>query len=457
MSTIPINDTTPRVQYTATAGQTIFIFPFWATDAADLSVYVDGVALTPVAEFSATGLLSPAGGNVTLGAPTTEGQVVTIERNIPFERTSEFQEGGTFKASILNLELSKQLAMMQQLKRDIDRKIGPSPSSSVVAGALVLPDPIDGRAIVFDGNDGSLRTSNASIDNLDSALTAVEAAADSATASASTASAEAATATAARDEAEAARDTAVASIGMSKVTPADTTPAPLNSKLGAGPLVYKSVSNPGGNEVVSVGVSVADQITAEAGMSDAHAMTPLKVLQSILKNQTLIVEGDIDESNVPQVVLSDLDLTTGSYVLDLHGFAPVNANVGAQLQVSTDNGSTWINTGIYYDRGWQQYSTSLGDTSPFDGQTAGRLHNIALGSDVAHTANAMTLELRRQDAGKHFRYRVTSDVHNSAGNMYACELRGLVATTTPINALRLFAADGNNIDYIKGTLYRRNG
>ena len=281
MSTIPLNDTTPRVQYTAAAGQTIFIYPFWATAATDLSVYVDGVALVPVADFTATGLLSPTGGNITLTTPTADGQMVTIERNIPFERVSEFQEGGTFKASILNLELSKQLAMMQQLKRDIDRKIGPSPGSSVVAGALVLPEPIDGRAIVFDGIEGGLRTSEVSIDSIDAAIVTAQASAAAASSAASAATTEAATATAARAAAESARDTAVASIGQSKITPADTTPAPLDSKLAAGQLMFKSISDAGGNEVLSMGVAIADAAMAEEGTSNTVAMTPLRTKDAI--------------------------------------------------------------------------------------------------------------------------------------------------------------------------------
>ena len=281
MSTIPLNDTTPRVQYTAAAGQTIFIYPFWVTSASDLNVYVEGDALIADVDFTVDGLLSPTGGNVTLMSATTEGQVVTIERNIPFERTSEFQEGGTFKASILNLELSKQLAMMQQLKRDIDRKIGPSPVSSVVAGTLTLPDPIDGRAIVFDGTDGSLRTSSIAVDSLDTAITVAQTSATSASNAATTATTAASTATTASTAAEAARDTALASIGMSKITPADTTPAPLDSKLAAGQLMFKSVSDAGGNEVLAMGVAVADEATAEAGTSNLVAMTPLRTKDAI--------------------------------------------------------------------------------------------------------------------------------------------------------------------------------
>lgn len=285
MSTIPLNDTTPRVQYTATAGQTEFTFPFWATATEDLSVYVDGTLLTPVTQFSATGLLESAGGNVTLVTPAADGQIITIERNIPFERISEFQEGGTFKASILNLELSKQLAMMQQLKRDIARKIGLPPTTNISNPNLVMPEPVDGKALVFDGTSGLMRASEVSIDELDSAIAAtIDSTAASATAATSAADAAATSATgaaSAKAAAEAARDEALTYIGYNKVTGADTTAEPLDSKLVAGQLMFKTVVNPGGDESLSLGVSVADQAAAEAGTSNAVAMTPLRTNDAI--------------------------------------------------------------------------------------------------------------------------------------------------------------------------------
>ena len=356
MSTIPLNDTTPRVQYTATSGQTVFIYPFWATHAADLSVYVDG-SLLDAASFTASGLLNPTGGNIALLTPAAEGQIITIERNMPFERVSEFQEGGTFKASVLNLELSKQLAMMQQLKRDMQRKIGLSPTSSVSVPNLTLPDPVDGKALVFDGVDGRLRTSVANIDNLDGAVATATNAATTATAAASAAAVAADDAAAAQTAAESARDTALANIGNAKITANDTTPAPLYNKLAAGQLMFKSVSNGGGDEVLAMGVAIADQATAEAGVSDAVAMTPLRTQQHLeAKQQTLLLEQDeifTATAGVAIVIPSDVDTVE----ITIGNTGVVAANVNAVIQIFS-GGSQIL--GSFRGGGYVQTSSGAG-------------------------------------------------------------------------------------------------
>lgn len=447
MSTIPLNDSTPRVQYTAAAGQTVFIYPFWVTHGADLNVYIEG-NLLEASSFTTSGILNPTGGNVTLLTPAAEGQIVTIERNIPFERVSEFQEGGTFKASILNLELSKQLAMMQQLKRDIQRKIGLSPTSSVSVPNLTLPDPVDGKALVFDGTDGRLRASVANIDNLDNALTTANTAASTATAAASTANTAASTATAAQTAAEAARDVALANIGNAKITAADTTPAKLDDKLTVSGIAVKSIVNPAGDEDLNIDVPVATQAEAEAGTSATVAMTPLSAQQHLAANGFFKVNKSTF-SNAATLDLTNLNPAAYQYIFVLDKIIPVSSGQGIVAQLSVDNGATFISSADYFAQ-FRQITGSV-DTDA----TTAALTQLPLGNGITGVSNdpvlggfSGVLKSFLHDGTHRPRFRTEYQYVNTTpadvegvANLFTTTTSALASNMW--NAIRFFAFSGN--------------
>jgi hypothetical protein len=123
---ITISDTEPRVQYTATAGQTSFTVPFEFFANADLKVFNGTTELTFAAspadqtEYSVSGAGQTGGGSITLGAPgATLNDVITIYRDLAIERTTDFPTSGAFQINSLNTELDKIIAMCQQLERDL--------------------------------------------------------------------------------------------------------------------------------------------------------------------------------------------------------------------------------------------------------------------------------------------------------------------------------------------------
>lgn len=160
MTTVPIQNTVPRRQYTAAAGQTDFPFDFWIAAAEDLAVFVNGTIKSLGTDYTIATVQSPDGSTVTFTSPLQSGDVVTLVRAIELQRVTEFQEAGTFKASALNLELSRLMAISQELRRDIDRKAGATETSQADFSALSLPDPADGRFLVWDGTHGALKNSD---------------------------------------------------------------------------------------------------------------------------------------------------------------------------------------------------------------------------------------------------------------------------------------------------------
>jgi len=134
---ITISDTEPRVQYTATAGQTSFSVPFEFFTVNDIKVYNGSTLLSYNAapssgsQYSVTGAGVSGGGSITLGGGATVNDVITIFRDLAIARSTDFPTSGAFQISSLNDELDKIIAMCQQLERDL--KFSPRAASTTAS------------------------------------------------------------------------------------------------------------------------------------------------------------------------------------------------------------------------------------------------------------------------------------------------------------------------------------
>ena len=111
---ILINDTAPRAQYTATSGQTVFTVSFEFFANSDLKVYRNATLLTLTTNYTVTGAGVTGGGSVTFVTGATAGDIVTIIRDVPVARTSDFPTSGPFNIEALNTDLDRLTAMVQQ-------------------------------------------------------------------------------------------------------------------------------------------------------------------------------------------------------------------------------------------------------------------------------------------------------------------------------------------------------
>lgn len=156
MATISIADNDARIQHqigsggnvAGSSGTTFTIdFPFF--DLNDINVIItdalgNDTTLTRgtgANTFAVTGTAVDDGfsdGNITLGSVYTS-VTVTVFRDIPVTRTTDFATSGPFNIAALNTELDRIVAIQQELETDISR-------------ALILPatDPLSG--IVFPNN-----------------------------------------------------------------------------------------------------------------------------------------------------------------------------------------------------------------------------------------------------------------------------------------------------------------
>ena len=173
---LQISDTSPRIQYTATAGQTTFSVPFEFFDDEDLLVIntnAGGVDTTltlnsspsSVTQYSVTGAGVNGGGSITLGSGATLNDKYTILRNLPTERVTDFPTTGTFPINSLNTELDKFVALLQQLEVDINL-VPKAASTTSTAYGLTFPELVAnkilsvnsaGTGLIFSQEIGNFR------------------------------------------------------------------------------------------------------------------------------------------------------------------------------------------------------------------------------------------------------------------------------------------------------------
>lgn len=115
-SHIKIPDIAPIVRLVGNGTQSVFEFPFPVFASEDVAVSLNGALQT--AGYSVTGVGNTAGGTVTFDTPPASGIVITLERRMPFERLTDFIEGGNFSASSINTELDFLVAGLQQVEND---------------------------------------------------------------------------------------------------------------------------------------------------------------------------------------------------------------------------------------------------------------------------------------------------------------------------------------------------
>lgn len=173
---IVIGDIRPRIQYTADGTQQDFTYPFPIFAAADLKVYLADAP--QAAGFAVSGAGQSAGGSVHFDAPPAAGTRVTLVRALAIARTSDFQEGGAFRAKTLNDELDRQTAFIQEVGERIERAIVAAPTES--AAPLVLPPPVEraGALLGFDAAGAPIASAGTGGIAISAALAPVVQAAD---------------------------------------------------------------------------------------------------------------------------------------------------------------------------------------------------------------------------------------------------------------------------------------
>lgn len=140
----------PRIQYLGDGVQTAFAFPFPIFAADDLLVHLDDAAAA--AGFTVAGAGEDEGGTVSFAEPPGAGVRVTLQRRLAIRRTTDFQEGGAFRANTLNDELDYQTAALQQVELAAARALRLGPTDTDAATELPPAAERALRWLAFDGD-----------------------------------------------------------------------------------------------------------------------------------------------------------------------------------------------------------------------------------------------------------------------------------------------------------------
>lgn len=147
-----IQDNGTRIQYTATAAQTIFAYPFEIFDEDDIAVEQNGTLLSKGTHYTVSGVGNDNGGNITLVTGATAGDTMTLYRNMVLERVTDYQQNGDFLAGEVNDDLDRLWAALQQNETTANIGIRPTINDSILNSSNTeLADPATrgGKALGF--------------------------------------------------------------------------------------------------------------------------------------------------------------------------------------------------------------------------------------------------------------------------------------------------------------------
>jgi hypothetical protein len=272
--TIDISDNDPRIHYTATAGQILFIIPFTTFDDNDLLVYVNGVLKTITSDYTI------ANGELTLLSAASLGDKIALTRNVPIERTTDLTS--SYSASAIDDQLDRIVSQIADLDDKAGRSIQIADSELATSLDLPLVDDRKGKTIQFNSVTGALEagpTSNdiATIANNIAEILAADdeaaAAALSATASATSATASAASAVDATNNGAAQVALAAGQVTLAEAAKTAAELAETNAET-AESNASTSATNAATSETnASTSASTASTKAAEAATSATNAAT----------------------------------------------------------------------------------------------------------------------------------------------------------------------------------------
>ncbi len=137
-----VSNTTSRNQYTATSGQTVFPYTFEIFDKNDIAVLKNGTLLSEGTNYTVSGVGNDSGGNITLTVGATAGDILTLYRDMAYQRLTDYQNSGDFLAQEVNDDFDRLWLAAQQNSEGNDRAIV-KPITDSASIDMTLPSAVD--------------------------------------------------------------------------------------------------------------------------------------------------------------------------------------------------------------------------------------------------------------------------------------------------------------------------
>jgi len=119
MAILIINDKERRVEYTAQASETTFVYDWEIFSEGDLNVFQKEILLTFSTDYTVTGAGLTGGGDVILNIPATAGDQIVIEGDLTIDQTTDF----TIKANFIGQTVQTQFNKLTIIAQELDTKL----------------------------------------------------------------------------------------------------------------------------------------------------------------------------------------------------------------------------------------------------------------------------------------------------------------------------------------------
>lgn len=182
--------------------------------------------------------------------------------------------------------------------------------------------------------------------------------------------------------------------------------------------------------LTSNGAGVAPTFQAAGGAATSGNLV-------LLSNQTASASSSISFTSL-------LSSTYDEYVFDVYGVTTSGGNNIIWIQLSTDNGSTWLNT-TYYTNGIVTNGDGSSGGYSFPNTTGFELTDrFPNGSTVSYLTYLRLYNVNSSSLYKQFIAQSTASGNIYSGNTLCfINLSGVVQNTSVVNAVKFFPGTGN--------------
>ena len=151
-----VSSSASRNQYTATAGQTVFAYTFEIVSDDDIVVLKNGVTLTKTADYTVSGVGTDSGGNVTLVVGATAGDILTLYRDMAYDRLTDYTNAGDFLAADVNNDFDRLWIATQQVNEEVNRSLK-APVTDPLTIDMTIPAKADrlNKILRFNATTGN--------------------------------------------------------------------------------------------------------------------------------------------------------------------------------------------------------------------------------------------------------------------------------------------------------------
>jgi hypothetical protein len=149
--TVPAQN--PHNAILANGATTVFPYAFLTYNAANIEVRINNVVQT--SGYTVSGVGNVGGGSVTFLTAPANGAIVDITGNVPYSRTTDFQNLGDLLAGTLNRDQDDPVLMIQQLSFALSQTLK-MPLGVYPAANTNLPSPLPGSLLGWSSDGTSI-------------------------------------------------------------------------------------------------------------------------------------------------------------------------------------------------------------------------------------------------------------------------------------------------------------